>query len=242
MNRNIQWYDVLSQIEELRKNTEYLLQQKLNISLIELDIALNKLSLIYDTLMTLKLQSAANEENGFFTKNSSLFSKLIKDSVFENSFDNKKQSEKDKYTNITIEEDIKKEEQLPKNNLETSNKPSHPIEETKQIKTLADALSKPHKTIAEKMEEMYKKTDLASSKQFTSIKDLKNAISLNDKIMFIRELFNNDVENYNYVINQINSCNNLDEALAIMEKNIKADSDNQALNHLLELVYRRFSN
>lgn len=83
MNRNSQWYNVLSKIEECHRDLEYLMQQNPNLPLIEIDIVLNKLSLIYDILMTIKLKSAAHEETGFLSRNSSLINKIIKESVFE---------------------------------------------------------------------------------------------------------------------------------------------------------------
>ncbi|MCX7862346.1 MAG: hypothetical protein N2449_05065 [Bacteroidales bacterium] len=247
MNRNSQWYNVLSKIEECRRDLEYILQQKTNLPLIEVDIVLNKLSLIYDMLMTIKLQTAVNEETGFLTRNSSLINKIIKESVFNNEDSHSKNEEKNEPTFSS--ETIKHENNSVSNQKETtesnSNYYEHKTEsktENKNIKTLADTFTKTNKTIAEMMEEIYKKKDISSSQQFKSIKDLKHAISINDKIMFIRELFNNDVDNYNYVLEQINMCNNLDEALAILDKNIKVQSDNEAIKQLLELVYRRFMN
>ena len=254
MNRNIQWNSVILKVEELRKDLEYILNQKQSLPLIEVDIVLNKLSLLYDTLMSIKLQAATNEENGFFSKNSSLISKIIKESVFnENEFtdyDNQKQDKLKKeeikneensliFTAENKQVDLKSD--IAKNSTQNNEKQTKPTE-PKQLKTVADTIAKPSKTLAEMMEEIYKKRDVATSQQFKSIKDLKHAISINDKIMFIRELFNNNVDNYNYVLDQVNSCNNLDEALAILDKNVKIDSNNLALNTLLELIYRRFLN
>ncbi len=250
MNRNIQWNSFLMKVDELKKDVEYLMNQNHNLQLIEIDIILNKLSLIYDDLMSLKLQTASNEENGFFSKNSSFINKIIKKSVFQSNGDlenNENKSTNFFENNATISNfekfDTTLNEKIEKNNNYQQNeeKKINSIEQ-KPIKTIAESIAQPKKTIADIMEEIYKKQDVTSSQQFKSIKDLKHAISINDKIMFIRELFNNNVDNYNYVIDQVNSCYNLDEALVIIEKNVKTDSGNQALNILLELIYRRFMN
>ena len=251
MNRNSQWYNILHKINECQKDVEYLQNQKLNISLIEIDIALNKLSLLYDALMAIKLQSASNEENGFLTKNSSLITKIIKDSVFSTEKIEKESEQSESLVSsetnkeTTIKDSVHPVEtvgmsfELVKE--EVNKKEKAEIKENKKAQmTVADSFAKSQKTLADMMEEIHKKKDFATTQQYKSIPDIKRAISINDKIMFIRELFNNNVENYNYVIEQINSCNNLDEALALLDKNVKIESDNVALTTLLELVYRRF--
>lgn len=251
----MQWHNVLNKIDECKKDLEYLINQKQNISLIEIDMVLNKLSLLYDALMTIKLRATVNEENGILTNNSELINKIIKESVFKSeniaeNLEQKSNNQTEKQLNEPNEKDlefsieIKQEEpflDISKDSLK-SNENANNLTESKVTKTIAESIAKPTKTLADMMEEIYKKRDVASAQHFKSIKDLKHAISINDKIMFIRELFNNNVDNYNYVIEQVNSCNNLDEALAILDKNVKIDSNNQALNNLLELVYRRFLN
>ncbi len=248
MNRNSQWYSILQKIDECQKDIEYLLNQNPNIPLIEVDIVLNKLSVLYDALMSIKLQAASNEENGFLTKNSSIITKIIKESVFSPEILKEEKTATDspvpenstsQLSDIVFKYDDVKEVSKKQENF---NDKAEPIvqEERKQKMTIAESLSKPKKTIADLMEEINRKKDFATSQQYKSISDIKRAISINDKIMFIRELFNNNVENYNYVIEQVNSAANLDEALAILDKNVKIESDNVALTTLLELVYRRF--
>lgn len=253
MNRNSQWYNVLAKIEECQRNLEYLMQQNPNLPLIEIDIVLNKLSIIYDTLMTIKLKSAVNEETGFLSRNSSLINKIIKESVFEEEKHHTTSRTDEVHSNSNepiipkeINTNLESTEQPISTNTPSSTVNSSSTSENKNEvyspKTVADTFVKPSKTIAEMMEEMHRKKDSLISQHFKSIKDLRSAIGLNDKVMFIRELFNNNVENYNYVMEQLNNCSNMDEAMTILEKNINVHSDSQAIKQLLELVYRRFMN
>lgn len=253
MNRNSQWYNVLTKIEECQRDLEYLLQQNPNLPLIEIDIVLNKLSIIYDTLMTIKLKSAANEETGFLSRNSSLINKIIKESVFEEENHHSTSHTNEVHSNST-ETTISKEDKkntevteqaisthIPLSTVSNTSTPENKTEKTSP-KTVADTFVKSTKTIAEMMEEVQRKKDHLISQHFKSIKDLRSAIGLNDKVMFIRELFDNNVENYNYVMDQLNNCSNIDEAMTILEKNINIHSDSQAIKQILELVYRRFMN
>ncbi len=254
MNRNSQWYNILLKIEECQRDLEYLMHQNPNLPLIEIDMVLNKLSIIYDTLMTIKLKSAAHEETGFLSRNSNLINKIIKESVFEQENQSSIAHSNQQVQSNSAETIVPKENnsiteltEQPKSTNNTSSIVNNltPLEnktEKASPRTVADSFVKPTKTIAEMMEEMHRKKDVLISQHVKSIKDLRSAISLNDKVMFIRELFDNNVENYNYVMDQLNNCSNMDEAMTILEKNINIHSDSQAIKQLLELVYRRFMN
>jgi hypothetical protein len=90
------------------------------------------------------------------------------------------------------------------------------------------------------MASVYNKKDIATLQQLKPIKDLKQAISINDKIMFIREIFANNVDKYNETLTEVNNCSNLDEALALLDSKLTIQSENTAMQQLLELIYRRF--
>ncbi|MGQ9846602.1 MAG: hypothetical protein ACUVQP_03745 [Bacteroidales bacterium] len=258
MTRNKQWDNILMKIEECKNDIQYIQNNASDIPMIEIDIALEKLSRIYDKLLSLKLGAASTEETGFFAKNSSLISKIIKDSVFnkteiekdepiltnqikENNNDEKEISDKPK--NEEIEQTLltdTKQKTIKEENL--NQQPSIAQEkQSKNTKTLAETLKKEtSSTVADLMASLYKKKDITTLQQLKPIKDLKQAISINDKIMFIKEIFLNDVDKYNSTLTALNSCKNLDEALKIIEQIVVIDSENHAVQQLLELVYRRY--
>lgn len=264
MTRNKQWDNILIKLEECKNDTEYVYQSHPDIPMIEIDIALEKLSIIYEKLLSLKLNSAINEENGFFSKNSSLIAKIVKESVFEDKKEKmevlhkeiiikeekkleepvlnkieektKKNTEKEvKAENLPFVEEKKSEKEIVNSESKTE------LNKSKSSKTIAESLNtETASTIGEMMASMYKKKDIATLQQLKPIKDLKQAISINDKIMFIKEIFANDVDKYNATLTEINSCQNLDEALKILEQKLVINSENPVMQQMLELVYRRY--
>jgi len=84
------------------------------------------------------------------------------------------------------------------------------------------------------------KKDLATKFKDNPIKDINSAIGLNDKFLFIRELFNNNSENFTKSIDKLNNFENLDQAMQFINNEFHWDAENPAFNKLLELVYRRY--
>lgn len=255
MTRNKQWDSILIKIDECKHDIQYIQNNTSDIPMIEIDIAMEKLSRIYEQLLSLKLASASTEETGFFAKNSSLIRKIIKDNKEEIKNNNtivtqqvKESESQDKNETIeqtlisnTIQKTIKEEKVYIQPNVEEENKPKPEEKQSKSTKTLAETLKKETKsTVADTMAMLYKKKDIATLQQLKPIKDLKQCISINDKIMFIKEIFSNNVDQYNSTLTAINSCQNLDEALEIIEKTVEINSENLAMQQLLELVYRRY--
>lgn len=84
---------------------------------------------------------------------------------------------------------------------------------------------------------------LGAKFQNARVKDLAKAISINDKFLFIRELFRNKGEEFSKSIQQLNACNTIDEAFDLMEtmkKYYAWDTTAQAYLKLCDLVRRKF--
>jgi hypothetical protein len=105
-------------------------------------------------------------------------------------------------------------------------------ETQKSIRPLADKIAneKPDKTLADKIGK-------------SSIINLKNAIGINDKFLFINELFKGDIQEYNKTIDKLNSFSKLEECTVFLEEmNGKfnwADKPD-AYQKLEDLVIRKF--
>ena len=87
------------------------------------------------------------------------------------------------------------------------------------------------------------KQDLGDKFQQTKISDLTKAMSINDKFLFIRELFKNKSEEFSRAIHTLNGCENIEEAFDIMEglkKQYFWDSTSSAYLALCDLVRRKF--
>jgi len=87
------------------------------------------------------------------------------------------------------------------------------------------------------------KQDLGEKFQQTKIADLTKAMSINDKFLFIRELFKNKSEEFSHAIHTLNNCENIEEAFDTMEglkKQYFWDSTSSAYLALCDLVRRKF--
>lgn len=109
--------------------------------------------------------------------------------------------------------------------------------------TIADKFRDEKKSLNEKLSDSASDKSIASKLQKNPVKDLKAAIGINEKFMFINELFEGSLQKYNENINSLNSMNGKTEALKLMEllKNEyswKVDGD--AYTALTDLVLRRY--
>lgn len=77
------------------------------------------------------------------------------------------------------------------------------------------------------------------------VKDLSKAIDINEKFLFINELFRGDRNMYERSIKTINDCGDMDEAAYWMERELKIklgwQDDNEAVQQFCQLVKKRFS-
>jgi len=83
------------------------------------------------------------------------------------------------------------------------------------------------------------KNEAGTGLNFLKVDNLMHAISINDKIEFVRELFANDADKYVETIKKINEEKDLDSAIFVLA-DLDFDNENPAAKKLLNLVYRRF--
>ncbi|HKK43838.1 MAG TPA: hypothetical protein VJ963_15590 [Bacteroidales bacterium] len=69
--------------------------------------------------------------------------------------------------------------------------------------------------------------------------DLSDAIGINDRFMFIREIFDGNRDAYNQAISRLNSAANMDDAKAVITGYPGGKSGNEAVKQLLDLVKRK---
>jgi hypothetical protein len=92
------------------------------------------------------------------------------------------------------------------------------------------AIEKPDKTLADKIGQ-------------SSIVNLKNAIGINDKFLFINELFKGDIQEYNKTIDKLNSYSMIDECtnfLKELKEKFKWSEKPDAYQKLEDLLIRKF--
>jgi len=83
-------------------------------------------------------------------------------------------------------------------------------------------------------------TDLSKKMQNQPLKDIFSAINLNDKFLFIKELFTNDAALYQSTVEKLNSAGNFNDAIRYLDGNFDWDFSDPMVQNFLELVRRRF--
>lgn len=106
---------------------------------------------------------------------------------------------------------------------------------------LAEKLSQPHTLINESIAKDRRLLDLSSKLKNTPITSIQTAINLNDKFLFIRELFKNNSLLYNQTLERLNTSANYTEAMAIVEKEFAWDMNDPLVSKLVELINRRYN-
>jgi hypothetical protein len=82
--------------------------------------------------------------------------------------------------------------------------------------------------------------DLAT-KLSSGYSDLRTQIGINDKFMFIRELFNNDENLYEHTVSSLNKYSDLDEALIFLNENFRWKGDNPAAQSFINMLIKKLS-
>jgi hypothetical protein len=74
----------------------------------------------------------------------------------------------------------------------------------------------------------------------TPLMNLDDAIGVNDKFLFIREIFNGSPESYDQAISKLNNAANFSEARAVLLDYIGDEKETEVVKQLLKLVKRKF--
>lgn len=73
-----------------------------------------------------------------------------------------------------------------------------------------------------------------------SISSLKAAIGLNDRFQFIREIFSNNTEKYNMIIDQLDKLETQQQAVELLKKHLTLQKNETSMK-FVELLKRRFA-
>lgn len=115
---------------------------------------------------------------------------------------------------------------------DTSAKKS-PKEEVSDKKTLNDFLQKPSQT-------------LADEHQHKQIQGIKKNITINQRFMFVNELFKGDADEFESVVNFLDNCNSWNEAMDFVKQNYVEgkgwDEESEEVQEFMEILDKRFPN
>lgn len=82
--------------------------------------------------------------------------------------------------------------------------------------------------------------DVSGIMKTKPLTNLSDAIGVNDKFLFIRELFNGNPESYNQAISKLNDAASFTDAKAVIMSYTNNDAETEAVRQLLDLVKRKF--
>lgn len=102
--------------------------------------------------------------------------------------------------------------------------------ETEKTETLGDRMMKEDHSLAAKLQQ-------------NPIRDLRSVIGINDKFLFVNELFGGSMEKYNKSIDNLNDLKTMNGALIYLNElkiELQWNSSNEAYRKLSELVRRKF--
>jgi len=268
MNQNVKITNIISklnEIDELLKsfNDENMSAGQAKFSIIDKDMILEKIRNIYDTALLNKSECKTSEIIPEIKAQIPIEKPIIKEiqtetiETPENVNDSildftEKPIEK---SEVAVEEKkpiissltlFEVEPIIPQNTIKTEDPISvkkEKVDSTKQSpssKTISDQYRESKTQTVSDLMSKFNRNDVSAKQNLNPIKNLKSAISINDRIMFTNELFDNNPDLYNEVIEKINGMNNFNEALEYLKIEIDLTEESEAIQKFTELVHRRF--
>ena len=98
-------------------------------------------------------------------------------------------------------------------------------------------------SIHERIAENQSDNSLATHHQTKKLESLKSTIGLNEKFLFISDLFHGKNDLYTQAIKQLDGCKDLESAIAVVNHHIPISDEikeSAAYNQFVELLYRRY--
>ena len=102
----------------------------------------------------------------------------------------------------------------------------------------------PQRSLNDLFNERREDHSISSQYQHAKVGDLTKAISINDKFIYIKELFHNRGEDFSSAIRQLNECQNMEEAfdcLEALKQKFFWDSKSDAYLSFCDLLRRKYS-
>jgi len=113
-------------------------------------------------------------------------------------------------------------------------------EEKKKASILAEKISPSESQhINETLAQQKTGSDLSSKLQTAPLTSIASGIGLNDKFLYIRELFKGESDLYNSVIKYLDTAESLEEALEFIQKNFEWNEKNETAQKFVGLLHRR---
>jgi hypothetical protein len=126
----------------------------------------------------------------------------------------------------------------PKPEPQPQPKPQPPLQESFIV---ADKFTNMSASFNEQLGELIRDNDGVDLNKKMQVSHLTEAIGVNDRFLFIREIFNDNQEAYTLAISKLESVENIMDAREIVMSYTGGNIDNEAANQLLDLVKQKLS-
>lgn len=121
-----------------------------------------------------------------------------------------------------------------------ADEPQMPAPSRQQAEIVSDRFRSRAVSINEQLGGAHAAPSRASKLQNRPIDDLGKSIGLNDKHVFIKELFDGSPERYAATINRLNHFDDLNSAIIFLQESFCWPDDSQAAMQFIDLVRRKF--
>lgn len=242
---------ITKDIEELEKIIRNF-QNYSRIPRIELDLALGKMQNIYEMILMIReteeeippppktrlspehedihpVEQKSREEMDPVPGNSG-----NEEDTVEFLEEEEEEREQEQEQEETAQKEVEAEKKTAGDEEESENK-----ELSQKEKILAEKFRK-EGDVNEKIGGGSKGKDLSSKIQSTPIKSIAGSMGINDKFIFIRELFNGNAENFRTAMSVLDQATNFNEAYNYLLNTFNWDMNSEIVQQLLNLIRRKF--
>jgi hypothetical protein len=120
-----------------------------------------------------------------------------------------------------------------------SPEPEHPVKKPSEGGTIGDSFSHLSNRFNEQLGNRKADDDLSGIIKTKPITSLKEAIGINDRFLFIREIFDGNKDAYTQAISKLENSASISDAQAVIMSYTGASDENDAVRQLLDLVKRK---
>jgi hypothetical protein len=198
---------------------------------IEMDLALEKVRNLYDILLMLK-QSHLKEDKKITEQ---VPGPETAPGTADESEYRSISVEPEKDDNLDVTGDSAKDKEPGKSGLQQEK----PVETDDSQKIVSDRFKSQSASVHDGFLKSEKYDDLSTKLKSKPIINIANAIGINDKFIFIKELFNGNEDTYNKTIEVLNNATNFNDAYNYLMGNFNWDMDSTLVQILLDLIRRK---
>ena len=143
-----------------------------------------------------------------------------------------------------VEDTTTNDEGSSQENIEEQAQPE--AETAEETSSIEEEPSESERSINDQLESQSEENSVANQLGSQPIASLSQAIGINERFLFTKELFNNDSQAYVAAIEKLNNFETLEEARSYINSDLKSnytwDEESEAVSSLINLVEKRYSN